>query len=1001
MATPARIAASVPDNLCSASVVGGYVVPWKGCLVCRRSDGATSFRSPAEFCRHLRDYHCTKEGGSFVCRYGPNGVCPSLPVEGVSDQDYEDHVARDHVATESNSSSSTPASPSLKDRRNLSSGRQTSPPPAPPSCVPSVVQDQHRWTVYMSQVNLPAALNDPRLARRETDFFSKTWGESFERAEVVPSPYVPHITKEHFRKYLAKTSARFRKHNLALKNVATSAENDAVGDGESDREFPSAYARKQKRFQIDLDVIPKIFMQPGFSLQNPETFNQVLPWQQIKTHRQDSSSEKSVQSSKLLQEKLSHYLDLVEVQITKQISVRSEAFFSAMISHDELEDHMRRTCSCIQHLRERVRLLDCILVQSPLKIVQLSKTRSNHLKVYKKLRLMATIYQTQPTIQRLLGTNDFIGALDLIATTQEILSQELVGIHCFRHLGLQLMEMEKLIERMMRAEFVSFTHSLFYKPIAEEDAFVDHDRLVMIVLGILRLQNNSMIEICEEEACTSIRTIVKQTVIEAVSVADDIDTDCAPNSLANQMRLLNYSQWMTLLDQLFHNLIILLGRVKMINDVIQDVAKAVTKSDFFQPVEEEKDKELEKDCPWHDTVLRITGDADKALSDVEYLQISKSLRDMLCHVCDHSHDRCIKVLNARAKDGFLDRLLLSEFVQLSQTIEGFVRDSGNLIGKQSVSLRSCLQGQSSRFVQRFHEDRINKLSLILDNERWRQADVPVDFQEMVDHISSTGKLNLPVKKSDSESKPQEYLYINGEKFSVVGTILMLLKILVEYCQFIDNIPSATPEILNRLVELLKTFNSRTCQLIIGAGAVHLVGLKTISTKNLALASRCLQLIVHYLPSVKSHFESQLTNKQLNMLKHFEQLFKDYNDHITMISAKLVSIMDAMFESNLTKYEVKAPVPSNCFRNIVKQISKFHEGIYDILSPQQIRELIEEINGGFKRLFKVQLMRLNVASDGGPQHGLVMSDIAFYVAGIRGLNGFSDFNASIDDIWEKS
>lgn len=112
MATPARIAASVPDNLCSASVVGGYVVPWKGCLVCRRSDGATSFRSPAEFCRHLRDYHCTKEGGSFVCRYGPNGVCPSLPVEGVSDQDYEDHVARDHVATESNSSSSTPASPS-------------------------------------------------------------------------------------------------------------------------------------------------------------------------------------------------------------------------------------------------------------------------------------------------------------------------------------------------------------------------------------------------------------------------------------------------------------------------------------------------------------------------------------------------------------------------------------------------------------------------------------------------------------------------------------------------------------------------------------------------------------------------------------------------------------------------------------------------------------------------------------------------------------------------
>jgi len=33
---------------------------------------------------------------------------------------------------------------------------------------------------------------------------------------------------------------------------------------------------------------------------------------------------------------------------------------------------------------------------------------------------------------------------------------------------------------------------------------------------------------------------------------------------------------------------------------------------------------------------------------------------------------------------------------------------------------------------------------------------------------------------------------------------------------------------------LKMFNSRTCQLILGAGALHLVGLKNINTKNLGL-----------------------------------------------------------------------------------------------------------------------------------------------------------------------
>ena len=50
-----------------------------------------------QFIRHLRKDHCSREGGSFVCLYGYNGVCTSLPVEGVSDKDYEDHVVKHHI----------------------------------------------------------------------------------------------------------------------------------------------------------------------------------------------------------------------------------------------------------------------------------------------------------------------------------------------------------------------------------------------------------------------------------------------------------------------------------------------------------------------------------------------------------------------------------------------------------------------------------------------------------------------------------------------------------------------------------------------------------------------------------------------------------------------------------------------------------------------------------------------------------------------------------------
>lgn len=47
---------------------------------------------------------------------------------------------------------------------------------------------------------------------------------------------------------------------------------------------------------------------------------------------------------------------------------------------------------------------------------------------------MATVHQSQPMIQLLLSTPDYVAALDLIATTQEILLQELNGVHSFRYI---------------------------------------------------------------------------------------------------------------------------------------------------------------------------------------------------------------------------------------------------------------------------------------------------------------------------------------------------------------------------------------------------------------------------------------------------------------------------------------------------------------------------------------------------------------------------------------
>ncbi|CAG5127416.1 unnamed protein product [Candidula unifasciata] len=951
---------------------------WKKCSVCQDS---VFFKSPRDFSQHLRDFHCSKEGGSYVCRYGMNGVCPSLPLEGVSDRDYDDHVTRDHIHSDYGARSKVPRDHQLLSDSHMPSSYQE----------PNIVQDQYKWTVHNASVNLPALLNDPRLVKRETDFFTKTWGNSFEKVEILPSPYVPEIGPEHFEKYLRKTAARLKKHCRVKQKLVE----DAVGGKEI---YPSLHFRQIEQSRAELDQI-KLFMSTHFNLENPDIFNTVFPWTQIEESRSGHNQSEQRQSSKLLQEKLSHYLDIVEVRIARQISQKSDAFFHAMTSHDELQEKLTHTVQSVKRLRESINIVNEKIAKDSLRVLKLARARANYMALFSKLKIMASIHETQPTIQRLLSNNEFIGALDLIATSQDVLSKDLAGINSFRHLGSQLAEMEKLIDKMLQTDFSRCVTNELNRPVSDSILLAEEEKLVSILFGMLRQHKFNFIDVYREEAFTALKATVKQTVVEAVVIAEDVDSENNAGSLADQMRLLNYPQWMELLSNVFANLMVLLNRAKAFYGVVTDVvgiAAGKAKVPSARSPESGQSSEL---VETEHLKVPVVDDVDVLISNAEFETVQAYLKDMLFAICDYAHDRCVKVMVARAKDGFLERLSSAEFVALSRHIETFVADTEQVCGRKSMSLRGVLQAQANKFVARFHEERKNKLSLILDNERWKQADVPAEFQDLVNHIIKTGTLTLPEKRTDSESKPKECLLVDGEQFAVVGTVLMLIKMMVEYCQCVVDIPSATPDLLTRLVDLLKVFNSRTCQLLIGAGALQLVGLKTISTRNLALACRCLQLVVRFLPDVKAHFEHTLPVKNSNMLKHFEKVMKDYDDHIEEINLKLVTISENMAEAQLSKYEVKAPMPSQCFRTICKQLAKLHEALLGILPQPQLRYLFERNNEAFMRRLSKRLALLGVRNDGGPQCGLVISDLVFYSGSFNTLKGLEGLVTNTNAAWD--
>ncbi|XP_055950284.1 vacuolar protein sorting-associated protein 54-like [Argiope bruennichi] len=942
------------------------VAAWKRCNLCAE----TTFKTAQEFRLHLRQNHCKKEGGSYVCCYGKNNICGSLPLEGVNDQDYEFHVVKHHVLTFTVDDDNSQEEKFVENLRQKYAHIFTA---AENNTQPNVVEDKYQWTIYNSSQNLPAVLNDPRKTKREYDLFTKSWGDSFVESASLPPTYLPDINYKHFEIYLKHIRKGIRR-------------NAKKKDQQDKKQHASLCAEKSMSKFADIEEIPKIFLQSDFNLENPSTFNAVLPWSQL--YGQGSAENSNQKNSiKLLQEKMSHYLDIAEVHIAKQISMRSEAFFHAMTSHDALMDQLTDVIKCVCDLRERIHVIEEVLVTGPMKILRLKRRQKNLNDIYKKLNLISTVHQTQPTIQKLLNTSDFVGALDMIYTTQDVLAQELSGIHSFRHLGSQLAEMEKVIGKMMVNDFVRYITADLNRPHTEL-LVMEEEKLIAIVFGMLRQNHFRFVQTFKEECFTTIEATVKQTVIEVVSQSDDFDLESNTGNLAEQLRSLSFHKWMEMFQLIMKNLHFLLQRIQALYQVMDDTLEVA--AGYIANINTDEN--------FHRCHTLHLMETEVMISEQDYLKIKPNLKDVLCSVCDHAHDCCAKILSAKAKDGSLDKLIMPEFLSLAKSIEEFQQKSEEISGKQSTALRLALQSQVSRFVMRFHEERKVKLNLILENEQWKQADVPMEFQELVNDIVSSGCITS-IKKNTNENRrePQPYLIVNGENFAVCGTALMLFKMIIEYCQCAEELPMLAPDLANRLVELLKAFNSRTCQLVLGAGALQLVGLKTITTKHLALTSRCLHLIVYFIPYVKNHFQSKIPVKQQKLDKQFEQVSKIYMEHIREISHKLESIISDMFETQLRKWEVKAPVPSPSFNAISKQLTKVHEFVHNVLSPEELNNIFLRVNNNFKNKLRDHLARLQVNNDGGPQHGLVTQELTFYIQNLKKLQVPCDFN--MNDLWQ--
>ncbi|PIA15826.1 Vps54-domain-containing protein [Coemansia reversa NRRL 1564] len=869
---------------------------------------------------------------------------------------------------------------------------------------------------------------------------------------TVPRTYYPKIKYDDFKEYLSGSSALFEEYAANDKlgyQVAAEELNRyeaAVEDAERVLEIAShtysmdstTMAERLKtldatRSEFGLDSIseygggtgesasarglpgiedvPTIFFEEDFDLGDPATFDivtrVVLGPAAASTNL--FSPENTTETNNAMQETLSGYMDVVEAYLTREISRRSPSFFAALSTLEELHSETDRCIQKIHVLRSDLKKTADTQCLPGLELIRLRRQRDNLDTVLSNIALLSSLQHTQLTIDELVNSGDYIGALNLLVEAQELVEpvyqqaqglksgqgpaadRGLVSTKAFGHLDTQMAKILHEVSSHAEREFSAIV-------LRDMREFLDdglsnaHDKhLSTAQTGLLdrsqmdiyqaNLALQLMPLVCGMARTGGIGSALKVyrdgLMSEATALVESLYPDGFPRSrghttfndatqqraLGTAVRKQTFDQFCTLLRQQQELLLLVISHVDMVRR----------------------------------TVLQILD--ENAPEESVKAETRRSLNDTFEEFMDIAHMRCAKLLNHRSEQNA--RLSLAGFYALYTWIWQFVAKYESLGDKTCFGLRGTLMAQARSFLSNFHSEKLRQIQILIENEQWVQAEVPIDFQNLVNQVVEEpltpfkntdpgAGYGLLLARADSDTTSLRsvdaasigMMHIGGSAFHVVGCSLVLVKSVVEYLQCAVSIPALATDILQRLVEVFKTFNSRSCQVVLGAGAMRSAGLKNISAKHLALASESLSLCMELIPHVRECLRRAMAAGQDTLLLQLDRATDDFDNHRVELHHKLVAIMAerANYHARVLGairwdelgHSTQPPVPA--VEALVKEVRKLHKVLRRYLPPSTLRTVFEQIFAMYEPKLTAQYRKLRISTNEGKRQLMLNSQL---------------------------
>lgn len=944
-------------------------------------------------------------------------------------------------------------------------------PPVTLTNIPQI--DPEEFAPYLSQIG---ALYD-QLRRVK---------ESEEEENALRRGSRPEEQTEAASEGLLRPAARGR---LPRKGSTASLSSITSVDTVSSLRRPPGLSRKSAQGPPPLSTIPPVYFDEDFHLENPRTFDVVSERSEvIQKHKDEGNGNavaprKTLATNAILQEKLSWYMDTIEIHLINSISTASTTFFTALGSLKELHSEAADSVQRIKALRKELEALDERVAANGLMMVQKQRRQENLRQLSDAVWQLRLITEGVANCESLVDAGEVDKALASIDSLELLIAGEREGsseqsempklrdlrsASALQGVNSDLTQLRFRIGKAYESQFSSMLLSDVRQhlesvssadvllrwsnaapkargnPLRSPSVFPTYlagtDTLKAQLMSVMRgLHGAKHIAVAatayREDILREIRNLIRRPLpssndddnmsmmsISTASGGRHLSSQEKSANLARNLRALDPEDAEALLTRIYISVTETLRRVSTQVKVLLDIASSLSDQPNGDGL---KSPPMRSPLPSPRSDRQMSMPQPSAFAIQEELHKAIDLGNLLAQAVDLANEKIVKILKVRSEQAI--HLPLDLFLRYFNLNLYFTYECEAISGRSCSALKTVVNSHIKEFVQKYRDAEMQKLAQGMESDQWGAKDFTDENTLLLNQIlecstqdieawtvssriwipyESPKKLNSDGGASETNGASKEKVrnaVIESEKFVLPNSAVLCLDGMGDFLKLIAGIPSMTTEIATSLVAYLQLFNSRSFQLILGAGATRSAGLKNITTRHLALASQALVFIATLIPHVREFVRRQAGSGSnvSSLMGEFDKVRRLLQEHQDSIHQKLIEIMSGRAVNHAKSIRAinwdsdTSEGPHPYIEMLVKETTTLHRVLTKHLPETSIQVIMVPVFASYKNQLGEALRQAAVSTQAGQRR--MIQDVDVFINKLQKVDGFGDAGEYLTNI----